>query len=48
VVLIAAAVIVALTRRWRRPPPTPPTPPAPTLDPAWRARLDADLERYDA
>ena len=46
VVLIAAALIVILTRRWRRPPAA--APPAHDVDPEWRARLDADLKRYDA
>jgi cytochrome c-type biogenesis protein CcmH len=43
---IAALVIIVLTRRWRRPA-APAAAPAAT-DPAWRARLDADLDRYDA
>ncbi len=47
VVLIAAALIVIFTRRWRRPPAAV-APPAPDVDPEWRARLDADLKRYDA
>ncbi|MBI3769603.1 MAG: cytochrome c-type biogenesis protein CcmH [Deltaproteobacteria bacterium] len=47
VVLIAAALIVVLTRRWRRPVPTGGTP-SPPIAPAWRARLDADLDDFDA
>lgn len=48
-VLIAAAVIAMVARRWRRP--APPAPPAAVLDErdaARRARLAAELERYDA
>jgi cytochrome c-type biogenesis protein CcmH/NrfF len=47
VVLIAAMIVTVLARRWRRAP-APTAPPPSTLDPAWRARLDADLDRYDA
>ncbi len=48
VVLIAAAIMVVLTRRWRRSAATPGAAPPPAVDPAWRARLDADLDDYDA
>jgi cytochrome c-type biogenesis protein CcmH len=47
VVFLAALLIIVLTRRWRRPAAVPTAAPSPT-DPAWRARLDADLDRYDA
>jgi len=48
VVLIATMIIVVLTRRWRhRPQPAAQTPPA-AGDPALRARLDAELDRWDA
>jgi len=48
VVLIATMIIVVLTRRWRhRPQPAEQTPPA-AGDPALRARLDAELDRWDA
>ena len=48
VVLIAAALIVILTRRWRRGArPTPATTP-PVGDPTLRRRLEAELERWDA
>ncbi len=47
VMLIAAALIVVLTRRWRRPAPKGGTASAP-VEPAWRARLDADLDDFDA
>lgn len=48
VVVVAAVIIIVLARRWRRPAPVVPGPPAPGVDPAWRARLDADLDHYDA
>jgi cytochrome c-type biogenesis protein CcmH/NrfF len=48
VVLIAATIIVVLTRRWRRSAAAPGAAPPPAVDPAWRARLDADLDDYDA
>lgn len=45
-IIVAAAIIVLLTRRWRRR--QRPEQPAPVAaDPALRARLDADLERWD-
>lgn len=48
VVLIATMIIVVLTRRWRhRPQPAEQTAPA-AGDPALRARLDAELDRWDA
>jgi len=48
VVLIATMIIVVLTRRWRhRPQPAEQTPPV-AGDPALRARLDAELDRWDA
>ncbi len=48
VVLIAAMIIVVLTRRWRRRAPAPrPLPPS-DVDPALRARFDAELRDYDA
>jgi cytochrome c-type biogenesis protein CcmH len=48
VVLIAATIIVVLTRRWRRRP-RPDAAPAPSAaDPGLRARLDAELDRWDA
>jgi cytochrome c-type biogenesis protein CcmH len=48
VVAIAAAVIVVVSRRWRRPA-TPVAPVAPVaLDDARRARLNAELDRFDA
>lgn len=46
-VLVAGAVIVVVSRRWRRPPSPPSAPPAP-IDEARRARLDAELDRFDA
>jgi cytochrome c-type biogenesis protein CcmH/NrfF len=45
--LIAAVVIVVLTRRWRRPVAAGAVPPL-AVDEAWRSRLDADLDDYDA
>jgi cytochrome c-type biogenesis protein CcmH len=45
--LIAAVVIIVLTRRWRRPVTAGAVPP-PAVDEAWRSRLDADLDDYDA
>lgn len=49
-VLIAGVMIVVVTRRWRRSSAAtlPPPPPPAAADPARRARLDAELERYDA
>jgi cytochrome c-type biogenesis protein CcmH len=48
VVLIAATIIVVLARRWRRLP-RPEARPAPSAaDPELRARLDAELDRWDA
>ena len=48
VVLGAAAVIVVVSRRWRRPPAAPPSAPAATaVDDARRARLNAELDRFD-
>ncbi|MCC6848066.1 MAG: cytochrome c-type biogenesis protein CcmH [Deltaproteobacteria bacterium] len=47
-VLAAGAVIVVVSRRWRRPPSAPPdSRPAP-IDDARRARLEAELDRFDA
>ena len=46
-VLIAGAVIVVVSRRWRRPAPPPPTS-QPSVDDARRARLEAELDRFDA
>lgn len=46
-VLVAGAVIVVVSRRWRRPP-SPPSAPPPPVDGARRARLDAELDRFDA
>ncbi|MCC6765798.1 MAG: cytochrome c-type biogenesis protein CcmH [Deltaproteobacteria bacterium] len=47
-VLVAGAVIVVVSRRWRRPPTVPPpSRPAP-IDEARRARLEAELGRFDA
>jgi cytochrome c-type biogenesis protein CcmH len=47
-VLIAGFVIVVVTRHWRRSPaPAPAAPPLP-VDEARRARLQAELDRYDA
>lgn len=46
-VLIAGAVIVVVSRRWRRPAAPVPTPP-PSVDDARRARLQAELDRFDA
>jgi cytochrome c-type biogenesis protein CcmH len=48
VVLVATAVVVAFGRRWRRPPPPPSAPAEGERDSARRARLLAELERYDA
>ena len=48
VVLIAAALIVFLTRRWRRAVRAEAPAPAPADDPALRARLEAELDRWDA
>ena len=48
VVLIAATIIVVLTRRWRRLPRTDAAPAPSAGDPALRARLDAELDRWDA
>jgi cytochrome c-type biogenesis protein CcmH/NrfF len=46
VVLLSTMLIVLLTRRWRRPPDAPrPAPPA--ADPKLRARLEAELDRWD-
>jgi len=46
VLIVAAAIIVLFTRRWRRR--ARPEQPAPAAaDPALRARLDAELERWD-
>ena len=45
-VLGAGALIVAVSRRWRRPP-GPPSPTLPTVDDARRARLNAELDRFD-
>ena len=47
--LVAAAVIVTVTKRWRRPTAAaPPAQPADEHDAAWRERLEAELERFDA
>lgn len=46
-VLVAGAVIVVVSRRWRRPAPPPPTS-QPSVDDARRARLEAELDRFDA
>jgi cytochrome c-type biogenesis protein CcmH len=48
VVLIAAVMIVALSRRWRRPAAPPPRPLHTPADDARRARLEAELDRFDA
>ena len=49
VVLIAAAIVVKVTRGWRRVAPSPPPPPTPDEhERAQRARLAAELERWDA
>jgi cytochrome c-type biogenesis protein CcmH len=48
VVLVAATIIVVLTRRWRRLPRTDAGPAASAADPGLRARLDAELDRWDA
>ena len=48
VVLIAATIIVVLTRRWRRLPRTDAAPAPSAADPGLRARLDAELDRWDA
>ena len=47
VVLMAGALIVVVSRRWRRPSVPSPAPPPP-IDDARRARLEADLDRFDA
>jgi len=47
-VLVAAAIIVVLTRRWRRLPRTDLGPAPSAADPGLRARLDAELDRWDA
>jgi len=46
VVLLSTMVIVLLTRRWRRPP-EPAQHAAPAADPKLRARLEAELDRWD-
>lgn len=49
VVLVAGGLIVMASRRWRRPPVSATTPPAPVaIDDARRARLNAELDRFDA
>ncbi len=48
VVLIAATIIVVLTRRWRRRAPATERPAPAAGDPALRARLEAELDRWDA
>ena len=48
VVLVAATIIVVLTRRWRRLPRTEAGPAPSAADPGLRARLDAELDRWDA
>ena len=49
VVFVAGALIVMVSRRWRPPPGsgTPPRPPV-AIDEARRARLNAELDRFDA
>lgn len=48
-VFAAAVLIVVFTRRWRAAAPAAPAaPPAAPVDPAARARLEAELDRYDA
>ena len=48
VVFIAAAIVIVLSRRWRRAP-VPPPPPSPRAGDAERqARLRAELDRFDA
>jgi len=48
VVLIATAIVVKFTRDWRRVAPSPPPPAAPDEhERAQRARLAAELERWD-
>ncbi len=47
VVLIAAAIIIVVSRRWRRAPVAPTVPPARPGDAERRARLSAELERFD-
>jgi cytochrome c-type biogenesis protein CcmH len=49
--LVAGAVIVVVSRRWRRPPAPSPTPPAPrddADDAERRARLAAELDHFEA
>jgi cytochrome c-type biogenesis protein CcmH/NrfF len=47
-VLAAGAVIVVVSRRWRRPPTAPPPSVHVPADDARRARLEAELDRFDA
>jgi cytochrome c-type biogenesis protein CcmH len=46
-VLVAGALIVVVSRRWRRPPALPAQPPTP-VDDARRAQFEAELDRFDA
>jgi len=46
-VLVATLVVVWLTRRWRRPAPAPPARTPDAGDAERRARLAAELQRYD-
>jgi cytochrome c-type biogenesis protein CcmH len=48
VVLMAGALIVVASRRWRRPPAPTPPPVKTAGDDARRARLEAELDRFDA
>ena len=47
-VLVAGAVIVVVSRRWRRPASASPSPSPAPVDDARRARLEAELDRFDA
>ncbi len=47
-VLIAGALVVVVSRRWRRAQSAPPVPPRAPEDEARRARLEAELDRFDA
>jgi cytochrome c-type biogenesis protein CcmH len=47
-VLAAGAVIVVVSRRWRRAPAAPPPSTPAAADDARRARLEAELDRFDA
>jgi cytochrome c-type biogenesis protein CcmH len=47
VVVVAAVIIIVVSRRWRREPAAPPVPPVRPGDAERRARLSAELERFD-